>query len=76
MKKWTIEKTYSVVRMELQGYSMSVPIRCKDGGYSMRKLHYEVIDWAGRKRRCALDHVERVIYLDTHAMEEAVESSS
>ena len=76
MKNWTREKTYGIVRMRLQGYSMSIPVRTKDGGYSMRKLHYEVIDWSGRKHRCAYDHDGRVIYIDTHIMEEAVEGSS
>jgi hypothetical protein len=42
----------------------------------MRKLRYEVIDWGGKKYRCAYDHFAKVIYIDTHAMEEAVESSS
>jgi hypothetical protein len=76
MKNWTREKTYGIVRMEIRGDSMSVPIRLPDGGYSMRKLRYEVIDWGGKKYRCAYDHFAKVIYIDTHAMEEAVESSS
>jgi hypothetical protein len=75
MKKFDESKTFSVVRMRLRGYSMSVPIRCPGGGYSTKKLHYEVIDWGGKKYRCAYDHDARTIYVDTQAMEEAVESS-
>jgi hypothetical protein len=69
------EKTYSVVRMDLQGYSMSIPQLAEGGGITCRKIHYEVIDFGGKKYRCGKDHQEKVIYIDTHAMEEAVESS-
>lgn len=74
--KYDIVKTYRVVRMTLQGYGMSVPFLDKDGGYYCRTIRYEVIDFGGKNYRCAKDHQERVIYIDTHAMEEAVESSS
>ena len=75
LANYDIEKTYRVVRMKLQGYSMSVPYQHKDGGIGVRKLRYETIDFGGNRYRCAKDHQEKVIYIDTHAMEEAVESS-
>jgi len=70
------EKTYSVQRMKLQGYSLSIPEQDADGGYYCRKLLYERIDYGGKTYRCAKDHKNKVIYIDTHAMEVAVESSS
>jgi len=76
MKKYDKEKTYRVVRLELLGYSMSVPFQHEEGGIGVRTLHYEEIDFGGKKYRCAKDHQFRVIYIDTHAMEEAVEGSS
>ncbi len=76
MKNIDETKTYSVVRLKFQGYSMSVPIRCSDGGYAVKKLHYEVIDWGGRKYRCAYDHDDRTIYIDIYALGGADESSS
>jgi hypothetical protein len=76
MKNYDEEKTYSVQRMKLQGYSIGVPFRLEDGGIGVRTLHYEVIEFGGNTYRCAKDHQENVIYIDTHAMEEAVESSS
>jgi hypothetical protein len=76
MKNYEIEKTYRVVRMKLQGYSMSIPYQAYYGGIGSRKLHYETIEFGGNIYRCAKDHRENVIYIDTHAMEEAIESSS
>jgi hypothetical protein len=76
MKNYEIEKTYRVVRMKLQGYSMSIPHRDSYGGIVVRKLHYETIEFGGNLYRCAKDHQENVIYIDIHAMEEAIESSS
>jgi hypothetical protein len=73
---YDITKTYRVVRMKLVGYSMTIPENRPDGGITCRKINYEVIDFGGKKYRCAKDHQDRVIYIDTHAMEEAVESSS
>jgi hypothetical protein len=74
--KYDIVKTYRVVRLRLQGYSLSLPYYCEDGGIGNRKIHYEEIEFGGKTYFCAKDHQERVIYIDTHAMEEAVESSS
>jgi len=75
MKKYDKEKTYQVTRMRLQGYSMSVPEMTGDGGYSCRKISYERIEYGGKTYRCAKDHKNRVIYIDTHAMEEPNEGS-
>jgi hypothetical protein len=69
-------KTYQVVRLKLQGFGMSVPYLHEEGGMGIRTIEYETIDFGGKKYRCAKDHQYRVIYIDTHAMEEAVESSS
>jgi hypothetical protein len=73
---YDVEKTYRVIRMNLQGYSMSIPYQHFHGGIGVRKLHYETIEFGGNLYRCAKDHEENVIYIDTHAMEEAIESSS
>jgi len=75
MKRYDEEKTYSVQRMKLQGYSMSVPERTEDGGYACRTIHYETINYGGKNYRCGKDHKNKVIYIDTHAMEEPSESS-
>jgi hypothetical protein len=74
--KYDIVKTYRVVRMKFVGYGMTIPEKRPDGGITCRTINYEVIDFGGKKYRCAKDHQENVIYIDTHAMEEAVESSS
>lgn len=74
--KYSIEKTYRVVRLALCGYSMSVPYREDDGGISCRQIHYEKIDFGGKLYLCAKDHQERVIYIDTHALEDRLEKSS
>ena len=76
MKKYDEEKTYNVQRMKLQGYSMSVPERAEDGSYICIKIHYEVINFGGKNYRCGKDHKNKVIYIDTQAMEEPIESSS
>jgi hypothetical protein len=76
MVNYDAEKTYRVVRMKLQGYSMSIPYQHYHGGIGVRKLHYETIEFGGNLYRCAKDHQENVIYIDIHAMEEAIESSS
>jgi len=73
--KYDTVKTYQVVRMEFAGFSISIPYRAKDGGIACRTIQYEVIDFGGKKYRCAKDHQERVIYIDTHAMEGVDESS-
>ena len=71
-----IEKTYQVVRMKFVGFSIAIPHRTDDDGISCRTIPYEVIDFGGKRYKCAKDHDNRVIYIDTHAVEEAVESSS
>ena len=73
MKKYDKEKTYQVTRMRLQGYSLSVPEQDEDGGYFCREINYEHIEYGGKTYRCAKDHKEKVVYIDTHAMEEANE---
>jgi hypothetical protein len=73
--KYDIVKTYRVVRMKFAGYGMTVPERMPDGGIKGRTINFEVIDFGGKKYRCAKDHQDHVIYIDTHAMEEAIESS-
>lgn len=74
-RNYDIEKTYRVVRMAFgSSYSMSIPERTKDGGITCRTLHFETIDFGGKTYRCAKDHRDRVIYIDTHAMEDALES--
>lgn len=75
-RKYSVEKTYRVVRLRLIGYSMSVPYRCSDGGIACRKIDYEKIDFGGKTYLCAKDHQEQVIYIDTHAVEENLEKSS
>ncbi len=72
---YDIEKTYTVVRIEFTGFSISIPYRAEDGGIFCRTIQYEVIDFGGKNYRCAKDHQERVIYIDTHAMEEVNEGS-
>jgi hypothetical protein len=72
---YDIEKTYQVVRMPFTGYSISIPMRADCGGIACRKLHYELIEFGGQILRCAKDHQEKVIYIDTHTMEDALESS-
>jgi hypothetical protein len=74
-KQYDIARTYRVVRMPFIGYSISIPIRTECGGIACRKLHYEMIEYGGKILRCAKDHQERVIYIDTHTMEDALESS-
>lgn len=76
MKNYDKEKLYAVRRLRLKGYSMSVPELAKDGGYACRKIDYEIINFGGVDYRCAKDHVTQVIYIDTHTVEEALESSS
>jgi hypothetical protein len=74
-KNYDIEKTYRVVRLDLAGYAISIPYRVACGGIACRTLRYEVMDFGGKKYRCAKDHKDKVIYIDNHAMEEALESS-
>jgi len=77
MKRETydITKVYRVVRMKFSGFSVAVPERTPDGGIHCRTLHSEVIDFGGKNYRCAKYHQDRVIYIDTHAMEKPDESS-
>ena len=70
-----MEKTYQIIRMKFTGFSITIPHRAKCGGIAGRNLHFEMINYGGKILRCAKDHQERVIYIDTHTMEEALESS-
>ena len=75
MTNYDKEKTYRVVRMKFTGFSISIPYRAECGGISCRTIHHEFIDYGGKKYMCAKDHQEQVIYINTHAVEEAIESS-
>jgi hypothetical protein len=73
--KYYKESSYRVVRLPLAGYGMTVPERMPEGGVRCRSIRYEKIEFGGKSYLCAKDHQDRVIYIDTHAMEEAIESS-